>query len=83
MSTFPGSLLVSTFTPALRDIESGKVLKLAGHAAPRCDSGGRVVLPFRRSRSDASAPVAQGIEHRPPEAGAEVRILAGAPDLEA
>lgn len=25
------------------------------------------------------APVAQGIEHRPPEAGAEVRILAGAP----
>ena len=35
MSTSPGSLLVSTFTPALRDIESGKVLKLAGHAAPR------------------------------------------------
>ena len=25
MSTFLGSLLVSTFTPALRDIESGKV----------------------------------------------------------
>ena len=25
-----------------------------------------------------SAPVAQGIEHRPPEAGAQVRILSGA-----
>ena len=25
------------------------------------------------------APVAQGIEHRPPEAGAQVRILPGAP----
>lgn len=29
-----------------------------------------------------TAPVAQGIEHRPPEAGAEVRILAGAPILQ-
>ena len=27
------------------------------------------------------APVAQGIEHRPPEAGAQVRILPGAPRL--
>jgi len=27
----------------------------------------------------AIAPVAQGIEHRPPEPGAEVRILPGAP----
>src|SRR5918912_189693 len=27
----------------------------------------------------ARAPVAQGIEHRPPEAGAQVRILPGAP----
>ena len=27
-----------------------------------------------------SAPVAQGIEHRPPEAGAQVRILPGALD---
>src|SRR5699024_2161744 len=26
-----------------------------------------------------AAPVAQGIEHRPPEAGAQVRILPGAP----
>ena len=33
------------------------------------------VLP--RSR----APVAQGIEHRPPEAGAQVRILPGAPKI--
>ena len=30
------------------------------------------------SLSHVEAPVAQGIEHRPPEAGAEVRILAGA-----
>ena len=29
-----------------------------------------------------SAPVAQGIEHRPPEAGAQVRILSGAPRVE-
>ncbi len=28
-----------------------------------------------------SAPVAQGIEHRPPEAGAQVRILPGAQSL--
>src|SRR6478609_10669587 len=28
-----------------------------------------------------AAPVAQGIEHRPPEAGAQVRILPGAPCL--
>src|SRR5436305_6607480 len=28
---------------------------------------------------DAPALVAQGIEHRPPEAGAQVRILPGAP----
>ena len=29
------------------------------------------------------APVAQGIEHRPPEAGAQVRILPGAPCVRA
>jgi hypothetical protein len=29
--------------------------------------------------TNSSAPVAQGIEHRPPEAGAQVRILSGAP----
>src|SRR5689334_2596573 len=42
---------------------------------------------FERSRDDcrllasapSPAPVAQGIEHRPPEAGAQVRILPGAP----
>src|SRR5271165_6719962 len=28
----------------------------------------------------APAPIAQGIEHRPPEAGAQVRILLGAPN---
>ena len=35
-------------------------------------------LRVHASLSDVEAPVAQGIEHRPPEAGAEVRILAGA-----
>ena len=30
---------------------------------------------------DARAPVAQGIEHRPPEAVAQVRILPGAPSF--
>jgi hypothetical protein len=36
-----------------------------------------VVGPLVSSFS-APAPVAQGIEHRPPEAGAQVRILPGA-----
>src|SRR5690606_36229061 len=37
----------------------------------RCTPVGLVIC-------DAVAPVAQGIEHRPPEAGAQVRILPGA-----
>ena len=35
--------------------------------------------PTRAGRGGSRAPVAQGIEHRPPEPGAEVRFLPGAP----
>ena len=38
----------------------------------------RRLIAFSR-RTTGRAPVAQGIEHRPPEAGAQVRILPGAP----
>src|SRR5690606_31870076 len=46
--------------------------------------GTRSTLPVRyrwcaRRPHVAVAPVAQGIEHRPPEAGAQARILPGAP----
>src|SRR5699024_5367881 len=44
---------------------------IAGHAAV---SGTLSVAHWAEQ-----APVAQGIEHRPPEAGAQVRILPGAP----
>ena len=37
-----------------------------------------VLLISRGARKCTAAPVAQGIEHRPPEAGAQVRILPGA-----
>ena len=43
---------------------------------------GRIPAAARGRRAlglAAQAPVAQGIEHRPPEAGAQVRILPGAP----
>jgi hypothetical protein len=39
----------------------------------KSDSGARLV-----SWHHPKAPIAQGIEHRPPEAGAQVRILLGA-----
>ena len=52
-------------------------------AAPRCRSpeglrpaAGRRLIAFRLQHG--RAPVAQGIEHCPPEAGAQVRILPGA-----
>src|SRR5262245_28250485 len=35
-------------------------------------------LPAKRFRRAVPAPVAQGIEHAPPERGAQVRILPGA-----
>src|SRR6202161_3366373 len=44
------------------------------HGGPWCGQG---LILFLRP----GAPVAQGIEHRPPEAGAQVRILPGAPIL--
>jgi hypothetical protein len=46
------------------------------HGGPWCGLG---LILFLRP----GAPVAQGIEHRPPEAGAQVRILPGAPILSA
>lgn len=36
--------------------------------------------PMLVALSRVEAPLAQGIEHRPPEPGAQVRILQGAPD---
>src|SRR5437763_13616675 len=50
----------------------------------RLDAGRGAVTGLRGARGASAnllgsrAPVAQGIEHRPPEAGAQVRILPGA-----
>ena len=46
------------------------------HVAPM------VVVGKRQRMLSWPAPVAQGIEHRPPEPGAQVRILSGAPGME-
>ena len=50
-----------------------KVIKSRTLSARKSDSGARLV-----SWHHPRAPIAQGIEHRPPEAGAQVRILLGA-----
>ena len=58
-----------TFSPALQ--------RAAGYSY----AGTLPFGPQLCSGSQRLAPVAQGIEHRPPEAGAQVRILPGAPVL--
>lgn len=45
----------------------------------RFDGGGILERGNEVRLSADQAPVAQGIEHSPPEAGAQVRILSGAP----
>ena len=55
--------------------DAGRLLVGAGLVGPGLVVRGAAVRPARRARR---APVAQGIEHRPPEAGAQVRILPGA-----
>ena len=42
-------------------------------------AAGQDLVQCSTARFTGLAPVAQGIEHRPPEAGAQVRILPGAP----
>lgn len=42
-------------------------------------AAGQDLVQCSTARFTGVAPVAQGIEHRPPEAGAQVRILPGAP----
>lgn len=49
------------------------------HPCVRWHASGILTYADSRKRRPIRAPIAQGIEHRPPEPGAEVRILLGAP----
>jgi hypothetical protein len=73
--------LVAAWNPAwlTRRGESSDQMRLsAGRGAV---TGLHVARGASANLLRSRAPVAQGIEHRPPEAGAQVRILPGAPHL--